>query len=661
MMRALVSLAVLSMLARSASAQINQEMIDRVAAGEVTEARASWWGFDAEDVTDALQAAINSGAEKLIVEDMGSPWIVRPITLAGNQEIVFEEGVEILAKRGEFHALSAALFRASGVENLVLRGEGATFRMWRDDYANPDLYEKAEWRHCLYIAGCTNVAVIGLTLTESGGDGIYLGGGGSGNRDITIRGVTCDANYRQGISVISAENLLIEDCVLSNTKGTPPEAGIDFEPNYSTNRLVNIVVRNCLSTGNNTSGYVVSIRSLDAESEPVSIRFENCRSVDDGVMAAWTATTGTLESTPEGRIEFVDCVLEGCRQAGLTLSGAAERDLFRVENCRVLDCAEETPLVSPIMFASSPGADIPSGGAVLQDVTVRDSLDRPPIGYNNSAGVPLRNVRGALILDRDGEPATVALTTQKLAEWVPAATIADIPRMSLEGLELQPRASVNPVAPQEARWPVIRGGASYLLHADAGDEVSFIVDYMQVGKYRGEPMPVTVTSAGGEEVCEVTAPFKERTTVAFTAAETGVYRVSFNPGTNRCRLADASNPMAAVIGENPLKLILSAGRLAFWVPPGTETFGVRVAGQGAGEAIKATLIDPDGEVFGTVDNQFSLYQFEVDGPEASQGGEWTLVLEAPSNTTWEDHSVELRGVPPLLAPAGAPLLVPTGD
>jgi hypothetical protein len=106
--------------------QVNQEMIDQVAAGEITEARASWWGFDEEDSTEALQAAINSGAPKLIVENMGKPWIVRPMSLASNQEIIFEEGCEILAKRGEFKGRNDTLFTARGVENVTIRGYGAT-------------------------------------------------------------------------------------------------------------------------------------------------------------------------------------------------------------------------------------------------------------------------------------------------------------------------------------------------------------------------------------------------------------------------------------------------------------------------------------------------------------------------------------------------------
>ena len=167
-MRFLLPLAaVVLLLSAPAFAQVNQEMIDRVAAGEITEARASWWGFDEEDATEAMQAAIDSGAETLIVEEMGCPWIVRPIELASNQEIVFEEGVEVLAKRGEFKDRRDSLFTARGVENVTLRGHGATFRMWRDDYDDPEQYEKAEWRHTLTLRGVTNVSIL-ETRPESG-------------------------------------------------------------------------------------------------------------------------------------------------------------------------------------------------------------------------------------------------------------------------------------------------------------------------------------------------------------------------------------------------------------------------------------------------------------------------------------------------------------
>ena len=55
-----------------------------VKTGTRIEAKASWWGFNKEDSTHALQAAINSGVKKLIVDNTGSDWIVEPISLVND-------------------------------------------------------------------------------------------------------------------------------------------------------------------------------------------------------------------------------------------------------------------------------------------------------------------------------------------------------------------------------------------------------------------------------------------------------------------------------------------------------------------------------------------------------------------------------------------------
>jgi polygalacturonase len=254
--------------------------VKEVLAGKRTEANAAWWGFNEKDSTDGLQAAIRSGAKRLIVPHMGKPWVVRPIKLESNQEIVFEKGVRILAKRGEFKGKGDCLFEARMKENITLRGPGAEFVMWKQDYRKPP-YEKAEWRMCLSFRGCRNVRVLGLRLAASGGDGIYIGRGTGdtapkGCRDVLIKDVLCDDNYRQGISVISARNLLIENCVLQNTEGTAPAAGIDFEPNKPDEYLVNCVMRNCTLKKNASYGLVIALHFLKTSSEPVSIRIENC-------------------------------------------------------------------------------------------------------------------------------------------------------------------------------------------------------------------------------------------------------------------------------------------------------------------------------------------------------------------------------------------------
>ena len=263
--------------AEAKDANRNEDAIAKVKAEKLDEARASWWGFDSEDATESLQAAIASGAKRVIVEDMGTPWIVTPIDVASDLEIVFEKGVVVEAKKGEFHGRNDSLFNISRKQNVSLVGDGAILRMHRKDYDAPP-YSKAEWRHVINIRSSSNIKVYGLTLAESGGDGIYLGTAERGvtNKDIHIKDVVCDGNYRQGISVITAENLLIENTVLKNTGGTAPQAGIDFEPNHSTERLVNCVMRNCIAENNNGCGFVFYLPNLTRQSAPISIRMENC-------------------------------------------------------------------------------------------------------------------------------------------------------------------------------------------------------------------------------------------------------------------------------------------------------------------------------------------------------------------------------------------------
>ena len=70
----------------------NPTAIQEVLDGKRDVANAAWWGFDQDDSTDALQAAIDSGAKTVIVPAMGQDWIVRPLTLASNQELVLEKG-----------------------------------------------------------------------------------------------------------------------------------------------------------------------------------------------------------------------------------------------------------------------------------------------------------------------------------------------------------------------------------------------------------------------------------------------------------------------------------------------------------------------------------------------------------------------------------------
>ena len=623
--------------------------------------KAAWWGFQETESTKALQAAIDSGADKVVVEDLGKPWIVDKIKLASNQEVFFERGCVVLAKRGAFKGKGDCLFTATLKQNVALIGYGATFRMWKADY-HTDAYTEAQSRMCLAIRSCTNVKVYGLTLAQSGGDGIYLG---VSKRDVTntnvhIKDVVCDGNNRQGISVISAENLLIEDTVMKNTAGTNPQAGIDFEPNHPGERLVNCVMRNCLSENNVGGAYALYVVPLNGTSKPMSIRLENCRGTTSSFGLNLLTSNGGEGGSPRGTVEVVDCTFANTRGAGIILTNVpAKRMAVRIAGCTVANVAAERPKTSPIMLGTRSGAYDPMGGITFEDCTIDDPMDRQPLRYLDVVGdTPLTDVTGTFLLKRQGKVERIALTSDQLDEWIPARKLKYIPRLKLDVATLAPIIPNAPVAARQPQPVRQRLTAKYFLYATAQDSVSLRFSYDQVGRYGGKEMPVTVTDGAGEGLAAAKVLFQKEGTVAFRAPATGIYTVTCLPGGNSVAPRQSSHVLCIAQSRGCFPLHLFTGRLYFWVPPGTTEFGVKVSGEG-GEAVKATVFDATGKQVWTEDNITEACMFDTVRPAKPQGEVWSVQLDRPSKAPFEDYFVDLRGVPPILGFSPQALLRPS--
>ncbi len=400
---------------------------EEVVAGKRLVANAAWWGFNRDDSTESLQAAINSGAKTLVIPFMGDPWIVRPLQLRSHQEIILQPGVLILAKKGEYQGGGDSLFTASGQSNLVIRGYGATLRMHKRDYQKPP-YKKAEWRMGIALHGCRHVLIEGLRVESTGGDGFYVDGGGNlgWSQDITIRNCTAFDNHRQGISVISAVNLLVDNCVFANTWGTAPEAGIDLEPDTEQNRLVNCVVRNCIFENNNGNEILIYLKPLTTNSEPVSIRFEHCLArmtearltpLEPGPSAGIKGVAGIAvgaikDNGPQGLIEFLDCVTENTGTEGARVYDKSARSArVRFADCSFrnpwssLEPGDREPRVPVILHLRQPKNTEDLGGIDFQDCYVFDNAPRPAVQFEVDHGeFGLRDVHGQIIVSGPGAP-----------------------------------------------------------------------------------------------------------------------------------------------------------------------------------------------------------------------------------------------------------------
>ncbi len=258
------------------------------------------YGYDPVNSTSFLQDALSDPAADVIVVDrQAGPWISDGLLLNRDDvRLVFEPGVVIEALADSLEQFQS-LLTLRACRNVVVEGNGGTLRMDKNQY--PD---SSQFRHCIITRGVDNVVIRDLTLTGAAGDGIEVSADfvvdtedidGDGDRtdvepvvpttDLELVNLTCDANNRQGCSVISAIGLVIDSCRFTNTNGTAPESGIDFEPFRTYQFLQNITVRNSTFSGNNGNGIQYGGVDVNEGSPPASILIEDCEVFGNGQRA----------------------------------------------------------------------------------------------------------------------------------------------------------------------------------------------------------------------------------------------------------------------------------------------------------------------------------------------------------------------------------------
>ncbi|WP_165367656.1 right-handed parallel beta-helix repeat-containing protein, partial [Phytoactinopolyspora endophytica] len=295
---------------------------------------ASSFGYDPDDATDALQAALDSSAHTVVIDDVGSEWLTRPLFLnRDNICIVVEPGVTVRAKPGGFPGTSDKLLNITGRQNVTLLGYAATFAMNKQEYI--DLNDGSQWRPAIYIGSCSNIRIEGLKITGAGGDGIYLGRVRGANQaqhpphstNVTIRNVTCDDNYRNGLSVVSVDGLLVEGSAFINSRGQNPQAGIDFEPNLSDEQISRAVVRDTVMDRNVNANLYIVLRHPSEYAAPIDLLVDRVyigRQHETSTYAVSLMIQTPSGVDPGGRIELRDSLIESNPASCSTLIGGKQ-------------------------------------------------------------------------------------------------------------------------------------------------------------------------------------------------------------------------------------------------------------------------------------------------------------------------------------------------
>lgn len=641
----------------------NQRIIDQVKQGTLDKASVSDWGFDPIDSTKQFQAAIKSGVKTLIVDRQSSPWIVTPLTLRSNLELVFEEGCEVQAKKGEFHRVNDVLFRIPVVDNVVMRGlgRGATLRMWKADY-HTDAYKKSEWRHGISILSSSNIRIENLSIIDSGGDGIYLGVGKRSvhNEHIVIKNVVCDGNNRQGISVIDAVDILIEDTILKNTWGTAPQAGIDFEPNDESEAVRGCIMRNCICEDNKGSGFDFYLPNLSTCSGPLEITLENCISRNNSrASIAMTVPNGPTK-TIQGFIRFKNCVFEN-DGSGITIQGSSTlgakisfentRMVWNVKNRENKKLAVRAQ--SPIVLQARADNTDQSGNVDFGDFSLEYDSDAPAIIFNDNAmsGLGLKKVVGHFKINQAGKKSDLILDDAWCAKNYPVTMTRKIPLLDTTKMQFEPldRQALNePVAKNvQPSLLRVRHKATWLCYAQKGETVNISLRMLQVGRSDPTERPVEVVDPDGKtKKFKIKSTFKENTDISWKAPATGIYQILTSVGNHSISIAK-SNVAVACQGFPSLPLISSQGKYYFHVPEGTKEFGVKIVGTGE-ERVKAKVSDPSGKEVWSQDNISSVAAFFSEEGKVPAAGIWSIEFARPSKGVMEDFSVSFLGVPALM-------------
>jgi len=371
-------------------------------------------GWNANDATACLQNAINTGDSVIIVRKMSSKWIVRNIVLnKPNQELFFEEGVEVKAKRGEFHATTSPLFEIQATDVKMI-GYGVTLSMWKEDYMDSSKYTFGEWRHCIRVKGAKNFTIKGFLLKDSGGDGIEVSGDFSYNSSTDwssglIEDVVADNNYRQGISVISCKGLTIRNSIFKNTVGTSPESGIDIEPWNPSHILQDLLIENCRFENNAGDDFGYTLYWLKDSPHEISMIFKDC--VTDGAHEYGVLCDVWPDyGPPSGYIKFINFTIRNSKKDGIRIRETdPNKASLTFENCKIINCGAgeyDWFYYYPIHFAPWGGERWENG--IIGNVDfincgIKDDKSRYAVNFSSNTFLRggLNNIHGIITVENE--------------------------------------------------------------------------------------------------------------------------------------------------------------------------------------------------------------------------------------------------------------------
>jgi hypothetical protein len=346
---------------------------------------------DATNFNAALQAA--AGKILYIPKQSGSFYLVGDnLLIPSNTGIVCETGVVIKTKASSF-VTGDAIFYMNEVDNVTIQGNGAILQGLREGSGTSIISMGVK------IAGSTNVRIHDLKCIDASGDGFLIQAADDNDptfsKDIWLINCVAQNCMRQGLSIVSAKDLWVNNCRFSQTNGKLPSAGIDIEPE-SISAMYGIKISNCIADVNDGGGYMVDLNGIP---ENVDIVFDNCQAIAGaGADATGFEISNIRVSAATGdRIAVNNCVAENTGSYGLLLRNIDQSfDGVSISNFHAINTNTEQISAygdAPVAIYSVSSAQYPNPGNIrINGLKVYDKTASRTPYYISAGGTAWNNI-----------------------------------------------------------------------------------------------------------------------------------------------------------------------------------------------------------------------------------------------------------------------------
>lgn len=309
-------------------------------------------------------------------------------TIPSNRLIFFDDAT-ILRIGATDHEYDSVITIGNSESNIKMYGNGTI------NY-NREIMQIATGEHgmCLSMgAGCSNISIVGLKFINAFGDGIYI----NNVNNVYINNVVCNNNRRNAISVISGQNITVENSIFSNSNGTAPQAGIAIETNNTTDILKNITFHNCKCIGNaaERDAYITifsdeaSIKLDNLETENTITVLLRCQHTVVTIQNCFMKTKADsdifrIESGANNTIIFDGCNIDG-RNGAYSLigyTGSVFENVYII-NTLISDCT----LTGRAVLAQGTREDV--GNIIIDLITKGVTINDPVMMFRSARTNPL--------------------------------------------------------------------------------------------------------------------------------------------------------------------------------------------------------------------------------------------------------------------------------